>query len=378
MSAGREPCLLCGASQWSPMPDPGPQSMASDWRVVKEPLARRACETCGLVRRWAGRGAGQDLYLSGYGLYAHPPGDPRERARQQHYADWIAGAVDASPAQVLDVGCGNGSLLLALASRWPRARFLGCDPSADSVAQGAQPGLRLWQGTAADLPADAVSDLVVSVNVIEHTHDPLSFLRALRRALGSGGTLVLICPDGGRPGLELLFADHVYSFAPEHLSILCARAGLDVVRTQRAPQALGAFQMVVARAAATDAVPAAFVAVDAGGRAEYLAAWRDLDHRLLERMAAPAVCFGAGEAAGLLRGYAPRTWDLVRACTIDGPASGRFGDLPVVGLDTVGSAETVLVGVRPLDQARLADRLRARFTAVVTWYDLLPGGDGGW
>jgi hypothetical protein len=27
---------------------------------------------------------------------------------------------------------------------------------------------------------------------------------------------------------------------------------------------------------------------------------------------------------------------------------------------------------------RLADRLRARFTAVVTWYDLLPGGDGGW
>ena len=69
---------------------------------------------------------------------------------------------------------------------------------------------------------------------------------------------------------------------------------------------------------------------------------------------------------------------LVRACTIDGPASGRFGDLPVVGLDAVGSAETVLVGVRPLDQARLADRLRARFTAVVTWYDLLPGGDGGW
>ena len=90
------------------------------------------------------------------------------------------------------------------------------------------------------------------------------------------------------------------------------------------------------------------------------------------------MCFGAGEAAGLLRGYAPRTWALVRACTIDGPASGRFGDLPVVGLDAVGSAETVLVGVRPLDQARLADRLRARFTAVVTWYDLLPGGDGGW
>jgi SAM-dependent methyltransferase len=360
------------------MPDPGPQSMASDWRVVSEPLARHACQSCGLVRRWPGRGADEDLYRSGYELYAHAPGDPRERARQQHYADWIAAAVDSPPAQVLDVGCGNGSLLLALASRWPGARLLGCDPSADSVSRGQQPGLQLWQGTAANLPADAASDLVVSVNVIEHTLDPRSFLHALRRALTAGGSLALICPDGGRPGLELLFADHVYSFAPEHLSILCARGGLEVVSTQRAPPALGAFQMVLARAGADDAAPAGSITVDAAGRAHYLAAWRDLDQRLLERMTGPAVCFGAGEAAGLLRGYAPRTWDLVRACTIDGSAPGRFGDLPVIGLDTVGASETVLVGVRPLDQPRLAARLRARFSAVVTWYDLLPGGDGGW
>ena len=352
--------------------------MASDWRVVREPLARQACAACGLIRRWPGETAGEALYAAGYGLYAHAPGDARERSRQAQYAEWIASVLPRPPARVLDVGCGNGSLLLALGERWPSARLAGCDPSAESVAHGATPGLRLWQGTAADLPAEAASDLVVSVNVIEHTHDPLAFLRGLRGAVAAGGTLILVCPDGGQPGLELLFADHVFSFAPAHLHALCARAGLEVQSSGAAPAALGAFQMVVARPAAPDTAVPATRAVSPDGRASYLESWRLLDARLIERVPEPAVCFGAGEAAGLLRAYAPRTWARVRACTVDGAASGRFGNLPLVGLDSVGADETVLLGVRPVDQPRVARRLGARFTRVAAWYDLLDGGDGGW
>jgi hypothetical protein len=93
------------------------------------------------------------------------------------------------------------------------------------------------------------------------------------------------------------------------------------------------------------------------------------------------VCFGAGEAAGLLRAYAPRVWSSVRACTADdvpavasakaGESRDTFGDLPLVPLDSVASHETVLVGVRPIDQPRVAARLAARFPRVVTWYDLV-------
>jgi len=371
------PCVVCGASRWTALPDPAGQSMASDWRVVGEPLARHACGACGLVRRWPGETADETLYATGYGLYAHVAGDARERARQAQYAAWIASYVPHAPARVLDVGCGNGSLLLALGERWPSALLAGCDPSAESVAHGAAPGLHLWQGTAANLPAGAVSDLVVSVNVIEHTRDPVAFLRGLRGALADGGVLILVCPDGGQPGLELLFADHVFSFAPEHLHALCVRAGLAVDSAGTAPAALGAFQSVVARPAAPRDVPAAIAAVSPAGRARYLEAWGRLDARLLERVDAPAVCFGAGEAAGLLRAYAPQTWARVRACTIDGPVTGRFGELPIIGLDRVGAGETVLLGVRPLDQPAVAARLGARFPRVAAWYDLLDGGDGG-
>jgi hypothetical protein len=112
-----------------------------------------------------------------------------------------------------------------------------------------------------------------------------------------------------------------------------------------------------------------------GGRVEaareYLDRWRQLDHRLESRVAGRAVCFGASEAAGLLRAYAPRTWGWVRACTVDGLSEGSFGTLPIVPLETVGRDETILLGVRPSDQARVAERLSTSVARVVTWYDLV-------
>jgi hypothetical protein len=94
-------------------------------------------------------------------------------------------------------------------------------------------------------------------------------------------------------------------------------------------------------------------------------------------MKGPTVCFGAGEAAGLLRAYAPRAWASVRACTFDGAPPGRFGELPIIPLDAVADGADVLVGVRPSDQARLAERLGARFRRVVTWYDLVDDSGVG-
>jgi SAM-dependent methyltransferase len=363
------PGIVCGSTEWIALPDPGPRSMLSDWRVVDEPLARTACAQCGLACRRPSS-TGTALYESGYTLYAHAPGAPREDARQRHYARWIASMVKSKPTRVLDVGCGNGSLLRALRTQWPAADLRGCDPSGDAIAHGAGDSMQLWQGTASDLPPGLAADVVLTVNVIEHTRDPLLFLQDVRRALTVDGSLVVICPDGGRPGLELLFADHVFSYARPHLETLFLRAGFDVVGAALAPAELGAFQMMVGRPAeprhASAVIPA-----QVPGRAAYLSRWGALDEHLMARMRTPAVCFGAGEAAGLLRAYAPNTWSLVRACTVDDPPTGTFGGLPVLPLDAVPCDETLLLGVRPGDQPRLAARLRSRFPHVVAWYDLV-------
>ena len=370
-AASVRPCIVCGSTVWTALPDPGPRSMASDFRIVDEPLARSVCDRCGLARREPASDAAA-FFESGYELYAHAPGEARERARQAEYARWIAEAVATRPARVLDVGCGNGSLLRALRSHWPDAALFGCDPSAEAIAHGGGADVRLWRGTLDALP-DVVADLVVAINVIEHTTDPPRLLEGLRRRIPSDGTVVVVCPDGNVPGVELLFVDHLFSFAPAHLEVLFQRAGLEVVGVSTAPQPLGHFQMVVGRVAETARfadVPlrSSVVAID---RPKYLQRWRDLDARLLERLRTPAVCFGAGEAAALLRAYAPRSWGLVTACTIDDDGSGTFGDLPIVPLDMVSADATLLLGVRPADQPRLVDRLQGRFRRVLAWYDLV-------
>ena len=87
----------------------------------------------------------------------------------------------------------------------------------------------------------------IAVNVIEHTTDPIAFLTALRAALQPDGMLVIVCPDGGRPGLDLLFVDHVFSFGREHIGTLLSRAGLQRLGASQAPRSLGAFQMAIGR-----------------------------------------------------------------------------------------------------------------------------------
>jgi SAM-dependent methyltransferase len=370
MSAAPRVCIVCAGREWLRLPDPGPRSMASDLRVLDVPLGKAACLKCGLIARTTPLDG--SIFARGYALYAHAPGNGLEAARYRKYAGWIASQLAAAPRSVLDVGCGNGSLLLELGKVWPGATLTGCDPSREAVGYGRAAGLELWAGTLDDGPHE-VADLVVSMNVLEHTEDPVAFLSALRRRVGPGGVAAIVCPDAARPGVELLIADHLVSLGPAHLRALLARSGWLVETIAAAPAALGEFQLAVGRPAAA--------AVDAGVpppgdrrlARRYLEQWSALDGRLLQRVGArEVVCFGAGEAAGLLRTYAPRTWSRVSACTADvALATAMFGDRPVVPLDQVDPAAVLLLGVRPADQRPLARRLSLRHPYVLAWYDLV-------
>jgi len=352
------------------------QSMTSDWRIVPTPLGKLSCKNCQLAFRDPALPPAAEFDRN-YELYAHPPGGQAERIRQAVYAAWIGGAVNR-PKRVLDVGCGNGSLLLALREHWPHTELRGCDLSPASVRFAQAAGLDVWAGGAADVSPDDRVDFVVSVNVLEHTPDPRAFVCGLASAVGVDGQLAIVCPDGATPGVELLIADHLYSFTGGHLEALLGAAGFTVRHWSRAPRELGPFQLVVAARQAAAAEAREFDG-DAllDGRLGYLRAWQRLDAVLLARLPPQVVCFGAGEAAALLRAYAPAAWARVDACTTDEGAVGNFGDRRHVPLDEVCAEATVLVGVRPQDQPAIAERLRSRFANVVTWYDLVPSDDAG-
>ena len=344
--------------------------MISDLRVIDEPLDKWICRTCGLVSRR--EPPPHELYTSGYALYAHAPGAPRETARQRAYAAWIASQSGAPPRRVLDVGCGNGSLLTALMREWPATQMSGVDPSPESIAHARAAGIDARAGRRGDVAASV--DMVISVNVIEHTPDPAAFIEDALAALVEDGELVLICPDAQHPWTELLIADHVWSFGPRHLIRLLENADLAVVSTSSAPAELGPLIMVRAarRQRAKERMPSAPSAADgAGEKCRYLDAWRRMDATLRER--APEgtlICFGIGEAAALLRAYTPDTWSRVDWCTADDPERPTFGDLPVETYPGMAPSH-ILLGVRPPAQASVAARLLGDGHSVIRWDDLV-------
>jgi SAM-dependent methyltransferase len=346
--------------------------MMSDLRVVAAPLDKHACDACGLVARDAATDA-EHVFTSGYGLYDHPPGAPREDERQRGYAEWIAAHAGGTPASVLDIGCGNGSLLLALRSLWPAATLRGVDLSRESVARARSAGVDAACGSAATVPEPA--QLVVSVNVLEHVQHPRSFLQQAGAAVARDGNLVVICPDGSEPWLELLMLDHLWSLAPRHLASLAAAAGFEVAAFAQAPPSLGRFQLVRLRRAGQFDRPAPPNASGAAlaARREYLQAWAGLDGTLVQRAAGSrsVVCFGIGEAAGLLRAYAPAAWQRVTRCVADLPEETRFGDLPVEVYDGCAVRDPVMLAVRPGAQPALARRLEEAGCRVIRWDDVV-------
>jgi SAM-dependent methyltransferase len=107
------------------------------------------------------------------------------------------------PLQLLDVGVGTGTLVLAALERWHGARAIGVDPSrvmlrlaegeARRRAEGIADRLRLMIGDATALPLqDASIDMVLSSFVIQLVSSRAAALREMLRVLRPGGTIALL------------------------------------------------------------------------------------------------------------------------------------------------------------------------------------------
>ena len=125
--------------------------------------------------------------------------DSNLRARQrfwQHqspYFDivgWVLDLAGLAPGmRVLDVGCGNGVYLGALAGRQVRAA--GCDLSIGMLRPVAHPAL--FNADIAALPVrGGTFDVVLAVHMLYHVPDRATAVRELRRALAPGGVCVAV------------------------------------------------------------------------------------------------------------------------------------------------------------------------------------------
>lgn len=318
------------------------------------------------------------LFGDHYRLYAHAPGGVFEADRQRAYARWICESIPShSPAEVFEVGCGNGSLLLALRDTLPQACLSGIEPSSAAVKFARMAGLEVdcgFIGEGGRVPPRA--DLIVCVNVLEHNLDPTGFLESMCANLLPGDRAVIVCPDGDVPSSELLVYDHLFSFTEEAFQRVASRAELRIVVSSAAPDQLGAFRLhVIERGRESTVRSENFDKGLVAARARYLEAWEALDSELMRRLgtATSVSCFGVGEAALMLRAYAPRTWASIKRFVVDHPPFDSLDGQPVVRLDSANpsSGEAMLLALRPIDQKHVQQRLQERFPRLVRWDDFI-------
>jgi ubiquinone/menaquinone biosynthesis C-methylase UbiE len=99
---------------------------------------------------------------------------------------------------VLDVACGSGRAMLALARAFPASRFTGVDSSPDAVVAAghaaAELGLanvRFVRTDAAGLAADGVFDLITAFDAIHDQAQPARVLARIFAALRPGGVFLM-------------------------------------------------------------------------------------------------------------------------------------------------------------------------------------------
>jgi trans-aconitate 2-methyltransferase len=116
--------------------------------------------------------------------------------RGRPYLDLVTRIRAESPGTVVDLGCGPGSLTVLLARRWPGARVLGVDSSAEMV-QRAPTGagvefrvddIRGWQ------PSDGTVDVIVSNAALQWVPGHLDLLPGLVEQVSAGGWLAFQVP----------------------------------------------------------------------------------------------------------------------------------------------------------------------------------------
>lgn len=167
---------------------------------------------------------------------------PNEEWVRQGLIDQIGG----QPRRILDLGCGTGSLTLALKEHFPQADVMGLDLSpqmltmADYKAQ--QRGLKMtwYQGLAEQTPFSRDAFDLISIALLFHETPPAitqAILQECFRLLSPGGQLLIL--DGNQAQLrhnewltQVFEEPYIQAFARGDLNHSLQKAGFEQVKTE--------------------------------------------------------------------------------------------------------------------------------------------------
>ena len=159
--------------------------------------------------------------LAGHLLRLHPG--------RRADADFTAIYLPASArGRLLDVGCGRGETMEALAALGWDVRGIDPDPKAVEVARDR--GLQAECGTIWSDALDPGFDAIWMSHVIEHVHRPVEMLRRCCELLAPGRTLVAVTPNSKSWGYQVFGGAWRGLEPPRHLQVFSRQALIAAAR----------------------------------------------------------------------------------------------------------------------------------------------------
>lgn len=356
--------------------------MSSEGRVIRRPLEKTSCNACGYAFHSQPISPhDRDIfYDETYDLGLRDAGADRRRAQDyaRHIEAFLARHADGPRPglSIVEFGCGTGALLDCMMERWKAARLLGVEPAA-RLAQVARArvgrNIEVRQGFAeSGRTAGESFDLCVSVNVVEHALDPVSFLAACAASVTDDGAIVTICPDGDHPDSELLFRDHISSFSATAFALVAAQAGLRLIASAPLEGQQSGFRIFLLR---SDRNPVVERDRSRGQlshlREGYLKGWRELEQATLSSLGdREFAIFGTGEYADLLHAYCPGVTDRAHFYVVDTPGQRERDGREVIATDEFLSRGRMiaLAAIHPRNWSTFRRRFEAAADRIVHPY----------
>jgi 2-polyprenyl-3-methyl-5-hydroxy-6-metoxy-1,4-benzoquinol methylase len=235
-------CDDCSSAYLDPRPTASTISLAYSRYFTHTKTDEPNIQPTSWLRRL--RSAQRNHFLNQYYNYGLKPSAPvlflsgKRRRRFDRHVGYLR--YPGPGAQLLDIGCGNGSLLLHMRSLgW---EVSGIEPDPKSAEQAHAAGLNVQVGLLqqVSLP-EGHFDAAILSHVIEHLHDPVETLQRCWKLLKPGGALVIYTPNydsrgrvvWGRYWFGLDPPRHLVLFTEKSLWQTMERCGFSVSRTPR-------------------------------------------------------------------------------------------------------------------------------------------------
>lgn len=269
-------------------------------------------------------------------------------------------------ARLLDVGCGTGVTLEALARSSRRLRLFGLEFDERNLRrlERIRGFEKLFLGELRDIPVDF--DLVTLVHALEHFPNPAAALRDSAGRMTAHGALFVQVVDSPKNPFDLVIADHMGHFSANTLRALAQKTGLEIVGLE--PNLVRRELAMICKRATGSGASAVPLSADEGLRfATRNLAW------LASVLQESGQAASEHSAFGLFGSSIAATWladalgDRVKFFVDEDPAriGRRHLNRPIVAPQNVPAGAGVYVGMAPVSAEAVVNRFtKARFELI--------------